>query len=359
MFKEILDKLFITNLKKYKEEVARKNMNDLNLFIKFGLFISAFNYFSQTIVIGNMGHETSFLFFIFFLMVFLIKIFFISKTYEGAREILYTMVSVVFLYSIMIGTIFDSEHQATTYFIFLVTMPLFILEKVVIHIIIECFWTAIFIAFSYFVKSEILFKYDLLHAVGFLAVAIVISIVVSNIRINELKKDYIQRYKDEHDSITKLYNRNHFERCTNKYVGKSLSLATIQINNLGEYYDKYGRKFNEKLVNYLASILKRYIEEENIYVFELGLILILWPDGTELDCYRDLNFVKAEFAEAKIEDYIVNPTFSTGYIYGKCNTVVDLEMMIRQSDTHRRKFKSDEEGFIFGGAYDRNLKYNN
>lgn len=357
MLRELFKNLLSTNLNYYKEELSKKNMWGLNLFIIFGIVISAFNYFAQAIVIGNKGHETSSLFFLFFLLVFFIKTFFISPNYEGSKELLYVMSSLVFLYSIMLGTIFDSEHQAITYFIFLVTVPVFMLERPIFHILHEFVWTVIFVIFSFSVKNPIIFKYDLLHAIEFLAVSIFISSFISIIRINELKKDCIKRYKDEHDPITGLYNRMRFENNSNIYMGKSLALATIKINNLGEYYDKYGKNFNEKLFNFLADILKGYLKEENIYVLELGMILILWPDGTEIDCYRDLNFVKAEFNVYNKGGYIVNPTFSTGYIYGKCKTEVDLEMMVRQADGHRRKYKSDEAGFIFGGVYDRNLKY--
>jgi diguanylate cyclase (GGDEF)-like protein len=258
----------------------------------------------------------------------------------------------------MMGSVLDRDHQALTFFIFLVVNPVFIMDKPWRNISFTTFWLFLFIFFSFKVKDYSLFRGDFIHAMEFYFASIFVTGFVINIRINSIRMNKELEDIAMHDFITGVYNREAVVKRAKEYSGKNLALAIVTVESLDIYNDMFGAEFGDDVMNDFVSIIHEYFSENDIYQLSRRKLVLIDTKGTEVDIIRNMNLIKAEFVEHLYNRYELYLTFSTGYIVGTCKSDVDLKMMIRQADFKCLQASQKSRGSIEGGAYDRTEKYN-
>lgn len=359
MLKKIWNNFIFSDYKEYRNEIISRNSHGLNVLLAVSIPISIFNYFVQTLIYKRIADSVTLFLLIFLLIAALVKKFLIT-TGDNLLPAMYILASVIFFYTIMLGTVLDTEHDALTYFLFLIIVPAFILDRPVRLISFSTIWTVIFLILSFTCKSKHIFMVDFQHSLEYYLSSVTLSLFILSSRIGAMKTNMHLHYMTEHDPVSTVYNRIGMLNRMKKYVGQNLALAIIKIEGMSFYSDIYGSEYGDYLLNGLANVLKSYFNSDDIYELYRGDFVIVLPDGDEVDCYRKLNMVKAEFADLyKDKDLALIPSFSTGYVYGKCRTVTDFRMMVRQADLHCSRASYNGAGSIEGGAYDNTDKYSN
>jgi|GEM_PF-2186000 diguanylate cyclase (GGDEF)-like protein len=359
MLKKIWNNFIFSDYKEYKNEIISGNTYGLNILLAVSLPISVLNYFLQTLIYKRISDSITLFLLIFLLIAILVKKFLIT-TGDNLLLVMYLLASVIFFYTIMLGTVLDTEHDALTYFLFLIIIPAFILDRPVRLISFSTAWTIIFLILSFIYKSHHIFMVDLQHGLEYYLCSITLSLFILSVRIGAVRTNMHLHYLIEHDPVSAVYNRSGMLNHMKKYVGSNLAIAIIKIEGLSFYSDIYGSEYGDDLLNGFANILKSYFNPSDLYELYRGDFVIVLPDGNEVDCYRKLNMVKAEFADFyKDKDLAIIPSFSTGYVYGKCRTVTDFRMMVRQADLHCSRASFNGAGSIEGSAYDHTDKYSN
>lgn len=358
MGKELLEILKFSDFDRYRAEVQKRNYHALSLVLALGIPISIMNVLLQSLALGYIGDSTAVNLVILFLILLFIKQVLLPKEYEDSIKLLYFISGIVFFYTIMMGTVLDRNHQALTFFIFMLVNPVFILDKPWRNVSFTTGWTLLFIFFSFRMKDYSLFRGDLIHAMEFYFASIFVTGFVINIRINALRMNKEMEYIAMHDYVTGVYNREAVVKRTHEYIGKNIALAIVTVESLDIYNDLYGAEFGDEVMIDFVSIIEEYFAEENIYQLSRRKLVLIDTEGTEVDIIRNMNLIKAEFIERLYSRYNLYLTFSAGYIVGACKSDVDLKMMIRQADFKCLQASQKTRGSIEGGAYDRTEKYN-
>jgi hypothetical protein len=95
---------------------------------------------------------------------------FIDHDSSHALEWLYLFITIAFIYAILMGSFWDSSHIASTFFVYIVFLPAFMIDEPSMHIAGALIWTLIFMLCSYFAKMPDhpqYFKMDLQGAIMF------------------------------------------------------------------------------------------------------------------------------------------------------------------------------------------------
>ena len=358
MGKKLIEILKFGDFDRYREEIQKRNYLALSLMLAMGLPISLMNLMLQSLIKGRVDDPTAINLVVLFLVLLFIKNFLLPKDYEDSMKLLYFISGIVFFYTIMMGTVLDREHQALTFFIFMVVNPVFIMDKPWRNISFTTFWLMLFIFISFRVKNYALFRGDFVHAMEFYFASIFVTGFVINIRINSIRMNKELEDIAMHDFVTGVYNREAVVKRAKEYSGKNLALAIVTVESLDIYNDLFGAEFGDDVMNDFVSIIHEFFSEEDIYQLSRRKLVLIDTKGTEVDIIRNVNLIKAEFVEHLYNRYELYLTFSTGYIVGTCKSDVDLKMMIRQADFKCLQASQKSRGSIEGGAYDRTEKYN-
>lgn len=352
------DFLLFTDYSKFKKQISHLNYVGLTQLLAVGLPISVLNFVLQTVIKRHLSSGTTLTLMVLFVVLALIKKYLLPKDYEDSMQLMYVISSFILFYTIMMGTVLDPEHQALTFFLFLIVNPLFILDKPWRNIGYSFFWLVFFMGMSRMTKPYEVFRADHVHAIEFWFASLMVSLFVLMLRIRSLRMNSELEYYGSHDCITHIYNRQSILRRAKEYVGRNVAIAMVTVESLDFYTDMYGSDFSDGIMVDFVKILKHYFDEENLYQISRRKIVVIFPDGTELDIIRNLNLVRAEFVGASMDDHDLYLTFTTGYIVGRCKSVMDLRVMCRQADLHCMEASSKMRGSVQGGAYDRTDKYN-
>lgn len=100
--------------------------------------------------------------------------------------------------------------------------------------------------------------------------------VLAKIRIRE--KDHIEKLKNISitDSLTKLYNRRHFNELASKILrrvrrdNEYMTLFMIDIDFFKDYNDLYGHQKGDEVLKKVSSAIKEHMHRYNDYIFRVG-----------------------------------------------------------------------------------------
>lgn len=130
------------------------------------------------------------------------------------------------------------------------------------------FFNVLFIVTAVLLKDERVKNVDVINAVIFGG----ISIVVSSYMMNIMMENYVMKYKLTNmakiDSLTRLQNRNWYEQQLESYSTgclKSLTCIYVDINGLHEVNNTKGHVVGDQMLKMIAKELQVQFGEKNTY----------------------------------------------------------------------------------------------
>lgn len=192
-------------------------------------------------------------------VILLADIFFAEKHPLLCKILIYVFVSLLALLSIVIGTFDNREQTAGTFLAFLLAIPLLFIVRPIENVCFIAFFDVLFIIASASVKSRALFEVDMINALVFGGISIIISSFMLSITIeNFVIKDAMTRLA-ETDQLTQLRNRTSYEQRLPIYptlCKKSLACIYADVNGLHELNASKGHEAGDTMLKFIADALQ-------------------------------------------------------------------------------------------------------
>lgn len=337
----------------YHKEICKENRLALRLLAVTGLPLSIANVFAQLIISGSSPLDfRNYGLLIYFFILFLVERFLLPQQYQYSTAIIYFAEAPVMILSILLGTIWDPGHQATTILIFLLAMPVFILDRPIRLMSITGGWALLFLALCYQVKLPALCTTDTIHIAEFYFTSIALTYIVQRVRLDSLRNLERTRYHLEHDELTDTRNKRSLSVNTDQYLEKPLFILLADLDQLDLYNDFYGHETGDDILIFFTHLLKETFGSENTYRYGGDEILCVAPFETAGEYKIQLASIRSSLEDNHFGDYNLTLTCAFGYVTGTPHSAKEFQEMIQLADiyTHRAKRKGKNQ--TVGSPYD-------
>lgn len=340
------------DLDRYRDTIRRENRTAFRLMTVIGFVLSVFNLITQIVITGfGMPLFRSSILMAYFSLLFFLDRAVIPEDIPLSTGTIYLAQAPVLLLSILLGTIWDREHQATTILLFLTTAPLFVIDHPRRSLAVVAGWAALFAALSQIFKASPVKEYDLIHAIEFAAGSFSVAYINSRIRMKSLKEKEVLHYHLDHDRDTGCQNRYAFEDRLGEYTGKPVTVIMSSVDQLTLYSDFYGETVaGDILREFVTTLMKQYGEGDTFHYGEENVLCIL-PE-TDPETYEKHAAECRKAMHGYIRDgYRIAVTFSQGRVEGTPVTTDELQSMVHLAQIYSHRAGAQGRDMDWCGSY--------
>ena len=345
--------LFPEEMTLYRQEINIENRKAIHMFAYGGLIIALLNMAAQAIVRGVLI-PPAYSFFLpgVFVILILLDRFVLPQNYPHSTLVLYLFQAVLMLSAILLGTVMDPRHQATTILLFITLMPAMILDTPVRSFGMECIFCIIFAIFSAMYKEPYLFLVDTVHVAEFLFASLVVTMIVTRIRLGYLMKIGEIRYVADHDPLTGCYARHAMRTRLDRYLNQPAAITVCSLENVSLYSDFYGHDTGNEMLVRTVNILSSVFGEEDTYRYQGMEYAAVIPGGTEAEILEKITMVRKRAASFDIRNHHIVPVLNFGYVTGTPKDVDNFRQMIRLAEIHLHKASKSGANQTVGSIFD-------
>lgn len=165
----------------------------------------------------------------------------------------------VYLFSILMGTVFDAQHAAFTFLLIMIVFPLFIMAKPRIMIGYILLYSAAFLAIDYAVKQTSLFQMDLSHVINATALSVGAMMFTLVVRIRNFEYEREMQLKSITDPLTGAYNRDGGDKLIDAH--KPGLFIFMDVDDFKTINDSFGHDEGDRVLIMLVHILKEHSDK--------------------------------------------------------------------------------------------------
>lgn len=183
-----------------------------------------------------------------------------------AQFLIYGSMSMLFLFACAI-TRNRPDIPATTFIVFLLVTPMFMIDKPFFMAIELGAASAVFLLWMYRVKPLEIWEIDLVNVVTFTVVGVFLNVIANAIRIREFVLTREIRTQKDVDDLTGLKNKGALTREINAFLADGTSgrgvLLMLDIDRFKAINDTYGHDVGDSVIRQLGAFLGgRFTGEE-------------------------------------------------------------------------------------------------
>ena len=186
-------------------------------------------------------------------------LFFILKTDSLiAQFLIYISMSALFLFACLI-TANKPELPATTFLVFLLITPMFMIDKPFFMVFELCAASAVFLIWMHGVKPFEIWRYDLVNVVIYTVIGIFLNVIANSIRIREFvltRKINIQKDIDE---LTGIKNKSALTREINAFLSDASTdkgtMFLFDVDRFKSINDLYGHDVGDQVIAQIGGFL--------------------------------------------------------------------------------------------------------
>ena len=197
---------------------------------------------------------------------------FIAKRYSSlVVSLVHVTVAAFYIYGILIGIFVSPEHTSVTFMVMLVFMPMLFIDRPIHSVVINTFYTLIFIILCYFNKDIHIASIDVVNAITFSVLGTISGIVVSHMKIRGYVVEQMLHEISRSDQMTQMKNRNAYElerTSVPNDARHSLACIYIDVNDLHIVNNTKGHDYGDEMLKYVAMQIKKLFGEE--YTYRIG-----------------------------------------------------------------------------------------
>ncbi len=348
----VLQFLFRADRDVNKEEINRQNRRAIHYLAMGGIPVSLANAAAQSVIQGvPLLVQKSFWLFAYYLILLVLDRWVIPRQYQRSTMLVYLLETPIMLVATLLGTIWDPSHQAITFLMFLIAMPVFILDRPARVMGAMIGWSAVFMGMVFAFKTPDMFSPDLTHVIEFLLISILVSYVVLKLRFEVVHSLERTQYHLEHDVLTMLQNRLCLETRLESYVGKRLFVTMGDVDHLTLLNDFYGSESGDQILTSFCHELKSTFGDKDTYRYGGDDVLCI-AVGTDEDNGTALIDRCRDHLNGSIGSQFHAPlTYSFGYVTGTPADAKELRNMLQLATIYAHRAKKQGEGKTIGGAY--------
>lgn len=215
----------------------------------------------------------------------------------AVNALTYLMISILLVYSTILGTVFSTEQVATAFPAFVLASPLLFTDrrrKIILCIVSH---TVFFVIMAVLFDKPPIVADDIINSCIFSFVSIGINSYSLSVK---LKQKYAQLKLDElskTDLLTGVNNRNSYERALFEYPStchKSLTCIFSDLNGLHELNEVDGHAEGDAMLQCLASSLRKEFGKKDTYRIGGDEFVVLLRDADEEQIETRLDAVRRE-----------------------------------------------------------------
>ena len=337
----------------YHDEICKENRLALQLMAFIGLPLSIANVFAQLFIAGrNSTDPKNYCLLIYFFFLFLIERYFPSKKNRYATAMIYIAQAPVMILSILLGSIWDPNHQAFTILIFLLALPVFVLDRPIRLILINGIWALLFQIVAVMNKDPDIMTTDTIHIVEVYFASVALIYVVHRIRVDSLRNLERTRYHLEHDELTETRNKRALVSRTDLYTQKPLFVLMAELDQLDLFYDFYGHDTGDEILIFFTQTLKDAFGEEHTYRYGSNEVLCIAALERKEKHLQVLDGIRARLDQNQFEKHRLSLSCAFGFVTGTPQNPKELQEMIQLADIYTHKSRKTGRNHTEGGPFD-------
>lgn len=223
--------------------------------------------------LASMGHSLMEANRIFYLIGFLysvgaIVLFFVLKKDSIAAQLLiYLSMSFLFLFGALIS-VNQPQHNATTFIVFLLISPMFMIDKPFFMTIELGVASAVFLIWMHSVKPYEVWQLDLVNVITYTVVGSILNVIANSIRIKEFVLTREIRLQKDTDEMTGLKNKSALTREINAFLAAPSTdkgfLFMLDVDHFKAVNDLYGHDVGDQVITQLGKYLAGKFSGEDI-----------------------------------------------------------------------------------------------
>lgn len=353
MFKTIFSYLSAEELARCQTEIDKENRLAIQLLILVGLPLSVANIFAQSIITGSdLLSPRSYWLFLYFGALLLWERFLLPENIRRTTLLIYLVEAPALITSILLGTVWDPGHQAITFLIFLMAMPVFLIDRPLRVLSVFAGWSAVFLLICLQVKDAALFRADAIHVLECFLASAAVTFVVLRVRLDSLRHLEQARFHLEHDELTGCRNRRSLHMRAERYLGKPLLVLLGDMDQLTLFNDFYGHAVGDEMLVTFANTLTASFGADNTYRYGGDEMLCIAPDPSEQDCLAKMAACREQLHHKDFNGRAATLTCAFGYVIGTPTSVKEFEEMLQLADIYAHKAGKSGQDQTVGGPFD-------
>ena len=211
-------------------------------------------------------------------------LFILKKDSLIAQLLIYLSISVLFLFA---GFISQNTPQlpATTFIVFLLIAPMFMIDKPYFMSIVLCIASAVFLIWMHRVKPYEIWRYDLASVIIYMCVGIFLHIIANSLRIKEFVLTRALNIQKDLDELSGLKNKDALTRAINEYMADDLTdkglMFILDVDRFKTINDTYGHDVGDSVIHQIGCFLRGLFTQDEIIGRFGGDEFIVFLKGTD------------------------------------------------------------------------------
>ena len=340
--------------KRCREEINRENRMAIHLLAVVGLPLSAINLFVQMVVVGgSMPLARGCWLMLYFAVLLLLERRVIPENYPHSTALLYLLEVPMMLICALLGTLWDPNHQATTFMMFMMTLPAFVLDRPDRSLGILAAWSALFLILCMRVKAPELLHIDMVHLLEYYMTASAVTIVILRVRLRSLRHLEKAQYHLEHERETDCLTRYALASRVNEYLDRPLALLLGDLDQLKLYSDFYGHEAGDAMNRYFIRTMMEVFGADHTYRYGGDELLCVLVGGTMEDCQKRIEKCRERLHAFERDGRSISLSCAFGCVTGTPHSAVEFREMIQLTDIYTHKAKQSGMDQTLGGPFDQ------
>lgn len=334
------------------EEINRENRAALSLLARAGIPLGIANFAAQMVVFRPQ-HVLPYglLLVAYFTVCLFVDRRVLPQNYPHATAALYLMQAPAMLLAVLLGTVWDSTHQATTILLMLLVLPVFIMDRPIRVMGFMGFWVVLFLAFCVPAKDGEILQIDAVHVGEFFVASAVITNVVLRVRIKYLENLGRTEYLLNHNRQTGCLSRYALEKHAPQLLNRPVTLLLADLDQLRMFRDFYGHETADAMMLCFAETMGEHFGKQNTFHYGADEILCAVTDGTEAECMQRMAACREKLHSFSFNGRKIPITCGLGCVTGTPESEARLHEMIQLADIYANKAKSVGRDQTQSGAF--------
>lgn len=338
---------------RFQDEMNQENRLAIRLLARGGIPLAMANILTQTLFsYPAFLYLRSSMLLLYFIAVALLEHYVMPKASKHATLWIYLVELPPMIAAILLGTVWDPNHQAITFLMFIIALPVFIIDRPLRMFCVFTGWTAVFLVCCLLFKTEDTHNADMFHALEFYLAAVAVTYVVMQVRLSSLRSRERVQYHLEHDELTDTRNRRALERRVELYVDKPIAVVLADLDQLTLYNDFYGHEAGDDLLITFTQTVKNVFGEEHCYRFDGGEILCVLFDPTEEECQAKMQACREAMQNIKISGSTITASICFGYVLGTADYAAQFHEMAQLADIYVHQANQEGSNQTVGCIFD-------
>lgn len=334
-----------------RDEIRKENRLAIRMLAMAGLPLSVANVMAQTIINNRDLSLRSCWLILYFALLLLFERKVMPLRCPRATLMIYVIVAPVMITSILMGTVWDPNHQALTFLLFLIAMPVFVLDYPIRLLSVTLGWALVFLLLVWTVKDPSTHRGDFFHVLEFFLAAATVTLVVLRVRLESLHNLERTRYHLEHDELTNMRNRRSLLRRLDRYVDQKVLIILCNLDQLTLYNDFYGHETGDEMLLLFSQVMTDAFGEEDCYRYSGDEVLCVVTKPSEEECLERVEQCRKRLHGNEFNGRTINLSTAFGYVTGTPADAKEFTDMVQLADIYSHKAASQGHDQTVGGPF--------